>query len=204
MPIIPVIKPKKVYSIAQLLQLKDKAAPVDFIYQTEIPSKTYEVNSTISPIYEKVTTYKNLYNLDMNYIVSKFNKSLTIYDLIYVINYDLDKLYIDKFLHIIESNSHITVDDDLINWLGYEDIETGRVSLLNIIKSSDKHDYNIIDTDSQLLISIDCFKRICIKLDSVESENLLTNFIKIEKIIAFHIKYVSEFHYFELDKMKLI
>jgi hypothetical protein len=203
-PIIPSIKIKKVYSINELLKLKDRAAPVDFIYQNEIQSKTYELNSDLSPIYEKVTNYKNLHKLDMNYIVSKFNKLLTLYDLIYVINYDLNKIYIDKFLYTIESSEYISVDDELITMLGYDEIDIGRIILLNIIKSSDKHDYNVLDDNSQILISIDCFKRICIKLDSVESENLLTNFIKIEKIIAFYTRYTSEFNMYELEKIKLI
>ena len=87
-------------------------------------------------------------------------------ELLYIINYDLNKLYVDKFWNNIELESKIYLDEETINWFGYKDIKEAKRILLNFIKQSDEDEYKILNNEEykHIFVSNDCFKRICFKV----------------------------------------
>jgi hypothetical protein len=75
----------------------------------------------------------------MNYeLVSYINKY----------NYQINNIYIDKFWANINNKDWIYVDDQLIEWIGYNKIN-GKQKLINIIKENFKEDkdYKIYNYD---------------------------------------------------------
>lgn len=54
-------------------------------------------------------------------------------------NYKINKIYIDKFWSNINNKDWIYVDDQLIEWIGYNKIN-GKQKLINLIKENFKED----------------------------------------------------------------
>jgi hypothetical protein len=153
----------------------------------------------------------------------KYSKLLDITELLYIINYDINKLYIDKFWNNIESEDWIYLDEELINWFGYKEIKEARRILTNFIKNSNCGEYKILNNEEyknmmvcdahtmnynynykHILLSSDCFKEICFKIGTSKSEEIIQYYIEIEKIFKFYLKYTLEFKNYELEKSKLI
>jgi len=179
------------------------------------------------PIFDKITTYKGLNKIDMNEILIKYDKLLSITDLLYIINYNLNKLYIDKFWNNIESEDWIYLDEELIKWFGYKEITGGKEQIVKIIKREFEidEDYKILN-NSEFLISEpgsgfkqelkfnnnfkhiimkpDCFKLTCMQVGTAKSKDIYKYFIEVEKIFKFYLKYTLEFKNYELEKSKLI
>jgi hypothetical protein len=184
-----------------------------------------KVEQELVPISTTIITHKTLNKIDMTDILTKYDKLLNITDLLYIINYDLNKLYIDKFWNNIESEDWIYLDEELINWFGYKEIKEARRILTNFIKNSNCGEYKILNNEEyknmmvcdahtinynynynykHILLSSDCFKEICFKIGTSKSEEIIQYYIEIEKIFKFYLKYTLEFKNYELEKSKLI
>jgi len=159
------------------------------------------------PIFDKITNHKVLNKINMNEILTQYNKLLSITELLYIINYDLNKMYIDKFWSYIEHEECIYLDDELIQWLGYNEINNND-QLIKIIKGEFEifEDYKILNHDEYeyIYLSIDCFKNICMLVGTNKAKDIYKYFIEVEKIYKFYLKYTAEYKNYELEKSKLI
>ena len=70
-------------------------------------------------------------------------------ELLYIINYDLNKLYIDKFWNNIECEDWIYLDEELIQWFGYKEINRGKESIVKLLKKHHEldEDYKILNNE---------------------------------------------------------
>jgi phage anti-repressor protein len=191
-----------------------------------------EVGQELVPISTTIITHKTLNKIDITDILTKYSKLLDITDLLYIINYDLNKLYIDKFWNNIESEDWIYLDEELINWFGYKELLKGKEKIVKFLKNEFEieDDYKILNNEEyinsiennnsfnspaagelkygpatkHILIKSDCFKNICMLVGTIKSKEIQKYFIEVEKIFKFYLKYTSEFNKYELEKSKLI
>ena len=191
-----------------------------------------EIKQELVPISTKIITHKTLNKINLNDVLTNYSKLLTINDLLYIINYDLNKLYVDKFWNNIESEDWIYLDEELINWFGYKEISKGKEKIVKFLKNEFEieDDYKILNNDEYLnsiendnsfispaagenrltrnnhhiLMNSDCFKNICMLVGTNKSKDIRHYYIEVEKIFKFYLKYTSEFNKYELEKSKLI
>jgi phage anti-repressor protein len=114
-----------------------------------------EVGQELVPISTTIITHKTLNKIDMTDILTKYSKLLDITELLYIINYDLNKLYIDKFWNNIESEEWIYLDEELVNWFEYKEISRGKESIVKLLKKHHEidDDYKILNEDEYKLCS---------------------------------------------------
>jgi len=91
-----------------------------------------------------------LKEVNLNDIINSNNELLTIKDLLNKVNYNINELYLDKFWNNIENNKWLYLDEELINWLEYNDISKGKEKIVNLLK---KH--HIIEEDYKVLNNFD-------------------------------------------------
>ena len=177
----------------------------------------------IKPLFNEITTSKSLNSIDLNLIINKYYKLLSVQEILYVINYSINDLYIDKFWNNIEDDKWIYLDNELIDWFGYKEIKEAKRILINFIKQSDDDEYKILNNEEfkkslvcgahtrifdhkykHILVSSDCFKRMCFKIGTSKSEEIINYFLEIEKIFKFYNKYILKYNQVKLEKTKLI
>ena len=179
------------------------------------------------PLLNEIITHKTLNKINLNEVLTTYSKLLSITDLLFIINYDINKIYVDKFWNNIEDENWVYLDEELINWFGYKEINKGKEELIEIIKSEFEieEDYKILNNDEflnsdykyilnsdskfnnniqHIIIKPDCFKLTCLQVGTVKSKDIYRYFLEIEKIFKFYLKYTSEFNKYELEKSKLI
>jgi phage anti-repressor protein len=178
------------------------------------------------PFTNQITTSKTLNNIDITLLIKNYNKLLSIKELLNIINYDINNLFIDKFWNSIEDDSWIYLDDELIIWFGYKDITNGKKKLLGFIKNSDNGEFKLLNNEEynkscwaitaqqdkswggsnkqHIILSCDCFKEICIKIGTSKSKEIIKYFLEIEKVFKFYNKYILAFKNFELQQSTLI
>jgi len=185
-----------------------------------INNTTYEHNNIT--LQKLDITYNTLLSIDITQIILKYNRLLNITELLHVIDYKLNKEYFRKFGNIIKSDKWIYVNQDLIYWIGYDEFTLTKEIILNLLQNNHiiNEDYKILNNDDlqifieedidpmqnnyNIIISCDCFKELCLEINTDNSKEVKKSFIDIEKILKFHLKYVSEYNKYELDKSKLI
>jgi hypothetical protein len=108
-----------------------------------------EIEQELVPISTNIITHKSLNKININDILAKYSKLLNITDLLYIINYDLNKLYVDKFWNNIESEDWIDLDEELVNWFGYKEISRGKENIVKLLKKHHEieEDYKILNND---------------------------------------------------------
>ena len=74
-----------------------------------------------------------LKNLDLTTIIKHDFQLLTIKELLNKVNYNLDNLFIDRFWNNITDNKWIYLDNKLILWLGYKELNKGKENINNSI-----------------------------------------------------------------------
>ena len=112
-----------------------------------------EIEQELVPISTKIITHKTLNKINLNDVLTNYSKLLTINDLLYIINYDLNKLYIDKFWNNIESEDWIYLDEELVNWFGHKELLKGKEKIVNLLKKYHiiEEDYKILNEDYKIL-----------------------------------------------------
>lgn len=165
-------------------------------------SDVNEVEQILVPITTDINNYKTLNKIDINDILTKYSKLLTIYDLLYIINYNVNKIYLNKFWNNIKDDTWLCLDEELINWFEY----TNKENIINILKNefTINNEYKIINNENDILMSSDCFKDICSLVNTIKSKYIKQCYIEVEKIFKFYLKYILEFNKNELNKSKLI
>jgi hypothetical protein len=118
-------------------------------------------------MFDKITTCKGLNKININNLLRQYDKLLSITDLLYVINYDLNKIYFEKFKKSIETKDWVYLDDELINWIGHKE------KILHILKNDHLlDDEYIIKNDTCFYLNIECFKDLCLELNTNKSKEV--------------------------------
>lgn len=147
-------------------------------------------------------------------------------DLLFVINYNINNLYIDKFWNNIEDDKWIYLDNELIDWFGYKEISKGKELILRLLNKNFEitEDFNIYNNENlpedfisppggeitftrnihHIIINPDCFKEICMQINTIKSKEVRLYFLELEKIFKFYNKYILKYNQFKLEKTKLI
>jgi len=212
-------------------------------------NETFEISENIQieiqhnelkliPLFDKTINHKVLNKININDIITTYKKLLSIMDLLYIINYDLNKLYVDKFWNNIESDDWIYLDEELIQWFGHNSLSKGKEKIVNLLKKYHKYDdeykilnceeyHNSITIDNSfcsprggeqnikgnnrggsnknyIFMNSDCFKNICMLINTDKAKDIRQYFIEVEKIFKFYLKYTYEYNKHELEKTKLI
>lgn len=169
-----------------------------------------------------------LKNVNINDIISTNEDFLTIKELLNIIKYDLDKLYIDRFWFNIKDDKWIYLDNELILWLEYKEINKGKEAIIKLLKK-----YNIENEEYKLLsnhefdinnfcshqseeqnkneekrgahnkqyitVSPDCFKELCMHIGTNKSKEIKKYYIELEKVFKFYLEYQNEYRRLELE-----
>ena len=172
----------------------------------------------------------NLKNVDLTSIIHN-NELLTIKELLYKINYNLDNLYIDRFWNNTQNDKWIYLDNELILWLGYKELNKGKENILRILKKYNKEneDYKILNNNEfdinnfcspqtidqnineekrgahnkqYIILLPDCFKELCMHIGTSKSKEIKKYYIKLEKIFKFYLEYQNKYREIELDNNK--
>jgi hypothetical protein len=180
----------------------------------------------IKPLFNEITTSKSLNSIDLNLIIKCYYQLLTIQEILYVINYSINDLYIDKFWNNIEDDKWIYLDNELIDWFGYKEISKGKELILRLLNKNFEiiEDFNIYNNENlpedfhsppggewkfgnvtkHIVLSGDCFKEVCLFINTNKSREIKYYFLEIEKIFKFYNKYILKYKDVKLEKTKLI
>jgi uncharacterized C2H2 Zn-finger protein len=91
-----------------------------------------------------------LKNININDILHKNDNLLTIKELLIKINYDINNIYIDIFWDNIADDKWIYIDNELILWLDYKDINKGKEKIIKFLKSN-----FILEDDYKILSNVE-------------------------------------------------
>jgi hypothetical protein len=140
-----------------------------------------------------------LKDINIQNIINNTINLLTIKELLEVIDYDINNIYLDKFWNSIEDDKWIYLDNDTILWLGYQDIKRGKESINKILKYhlKENEDYKILPysefyklnfcsaaaaeqnineekrgahNKQHVIMSPDCFKELCMLVQKRQNE----------------------------------
>jgi hypothetical protein len=163
----------------------------------------------------------NLKDVNINETVNKIiinNKELlSVKELLNILNYNFNELYIDKFWNSIENDKWIYIDNEMLKYIGYSDIdinsskrayiiilkdnfeEDNDFKLLNnkefidiskcIIMHLENIEINNHNKTKHLIISPDCFKQSLMLLKTKKSKDIISYYIELEKIFKFYLEY---------------
>jgi hypothetical protein len=160
-------------------------------------------------------------NIDIN------NDIFTIKELLKVINYEFNELYIDKFWENITDDKWIYIDNEILLWIGYnsEESKQNKQNYIKLLKENFEEisDYNLLNTNSfnnflsmsnlhleninthnkvkHLIISPDCFKQSLMILRTNKSKEIRKYYTELEKIFKFYLQYQSKYQ--ELKNLKV-
>ena len=173
-----------------------------------------------------------LKNLDLTTIIKHDFQLLTIKELLNKVNYNLDNLFIDRFWNNIKDDKWIYLDNELILWLGYKELNKGKENILRILKKYNKEndDYKILNNTEfdinnfcspqtleqnineekrgahnkqYIILSPDCFKELCIHVGTKKSKEIKKYYIELEKIFKFYLEYQNKYRELELDNKNI-
>lgn len=151
-------------------------------------------------------------------IIDVSKPQLGVMDLLEVVNYKIDSLYIDKFWDNIENEKWIYIDDKMLEWAGYlyKDAYTSKAKFVRMltkhfqeqddyrhltaseIKKSDIPEVQIVDFNTHnkakhLILSPDCFKESLMLIETAKARQIRKYYIEVEKIFKFYLKYQNEY-----------
>ena len=158
---------------------------------------------------------------------------LTVKELLVVANYAFNGLYIDRFWDNIENDKWIYIDNNILEWLGYNrrEFKKNKQDYLNLIKDNfeenidykimcskefndfskchllalRKEDINTHNKVKHLVISPDCFKQSLMLLKTNKSKEIRKYYTELEKIFKFYLQYQSQYQskYQEMENLKI-
>lgn len=163
-----------------------------------------------------------LKEVNIKKIINENKELLTVKELLNIINYDMNVLYIDKFWNCIEDDRWIYLDNDTILWLGYNDIKRGKEFILRLLKQHfiENEDYKILNNSEfqidnlcstlkveqnisnkkrgahnkqYIITSPDCFKELCMHVGTEKSNEIKKYYINLEKIFKFYLEYQNQY-----------
>jgi hypothetical protein len=162
-------------------------------------------------------------NIDIN------NDILTVKELLKLVNYEYNELYIDKFWNNITNDKWLYIDNEMLKYIGYSDIdinsskrayviilkdhfeEIKEYKLLNskefldiskcMIMHLENNEINKHNKTKHLIISPDCFKQSLMLLKTNKAKEIRKYYTELEKIFKFYLQYQSKYQ--ELKNLKV-
>ena len=150
-------------------------------------------------------TIDNLGNL-----INISNNILTVKELLNLVNYEFNELYIDKFWDNIENDKWIYIDNDMLKYIGYSDnnIRIGKqnfIKLLNdnfeenidykslftkdfsmyLVRYIENNKLDVGNKTKHLIVSPECFKQSLMMLRTDKSKEIRKYYTELEKIFKF-------------------
>ncbi len=152
---------------------------------------------------------------------------LTVKELLNLVNYEYNELYIDRFWDNIENDKWIYIDGEMLKYIGYcENIAKAKQNYLNIISCNfeENIDYKSIFSKElqenskyllrylenielnthnkvkHLVVSPDCFKQSLMLLKTNKSKEIRKYYTELEKIFKFYLQYQNKYQ--ELKNIK--
>jgi DNA-directed RNA polymerase subunit RPC12/RpoP len=158
---------------------------------------------------------------NLDHLIDINNNLLTVKQLLVVVNYTFNGLYIDRFWDNIENDKWIYIDDNMLEWLGYNrsEFKKNKQDYLNLIKDNfeentdykimcskefndfskchllalRKEDINTHNKVKHLVISPDCFKQSLMLLRTNKSKEIRKYYTELEKIFKFYLQYQNKY-----------
>ena len=149
------------------------------------------------------------------------DKLLTVKELLKEVNYEYNELYIDKFWDNIEEDKWIYIDNNTLNWIGYNcnQNKDNKYKFLIFLKEifEDNKDYKFLTSTEfkksyidlkcdienkeinshnktkHLIVSPDCFKQSLMLLKTKKSKEIRKYYVELEKIFKFYLQYQNKY-----------
>ena len=151
---------------------------------------------------------------------------LTVKELLKIIKYDVNELYIDKFWENIKNNKWLYIDNNMIEYIGYSDINSGKKTYIKLLNNNFKEDIDFkyinnkefttismehlcsienidINTHNKvkhIIISPKCFKKSLMMLRTIKSEDIRNYYIELEEIFNFYLQYQNKYQELKYSK----
>jgi phage anti-repressor protein len=163
-------------------------------------------------------------------IINTNEELLSVKELLNKLEYNYNELYVDKFWDNIENDKWIYIDNNMLIWMGYAelDINSSKRKYLDILKDNFEEiiDYRLINNKEfiqntkcqfwhlenkelnshnktkHLIVSPDCFKQTLMLLRTEKSKEIKKYYIELEKIFKFYLQYQSKYQ--ELKNLETI
>lgn len=117
---------------------------------------------------------------------------MNIYTFIATFKYDINKLYIDKFLDSIDRNAWIVVDYSILRWIGYSNAHSQNIKekYLNILKEYfNDSEYQILS--NTILVSFNTFTDSLFLLKTKQSKKIRKQLLLFKTVYMTYLKYCS-------------
>jgi len=170
----------------------------------------------------------NFKNIDLTKLINQNKQLLTVKELLNTINYNTDNLYIDRFWDSIKDDKWIYLDNELILWLEYKEINKGKEKIIKFLKRffQEKIDYKLLNHNEfnikdfcspalgeqnyeeekrgahnkqYIITSPDCFKELCMHVGTSKSKEIKKYYIELERVFKFYLEYQNEYRKLELE-----
>lgn len=171
-------------------------------------------------------------SLNINHLtITNSQKLLTVKELLEVVQYEYNELYIDQFWDNIESDKWIYIGDNMLEWIGYnanKDRQSKEQYLKLIVNHFEEtndyvhlsaseakdffrplegtkgfpSDFNTHNKAKHLIVSPDCFKESLMLMETAKSKEIRKYYIQLEKIFKFYLQYQSKYQAKQLEEEK--
>jgi phage anti-repressor protein len=164
------------------------------------------------------TKMNNFKNVNLDKIIKENSNLLTVKELLNIINCNINNLYFDKFWPNITNEKWIYIDNELVLWL-----DVNKKQLIELLKKYfiEIEDYNILtnlefyvnnfsfdlkeekeEDNKYIIVSLNCFKELCMYVGTKKSKEIKKYYIKLEKIYQLYLEYQVQYYKQQLENNK--
>ena len=156
------------------------------------------------------------------------NSLLSVKEVLKIANCNINKLYIDKFWDNIQNDKWIYIENKMLVWMGYADLDinSSKRLYINLLKDNfeENIDYKLLNNKDfienskcfmkhlentevnshnktkHLLVSPNCFKYSLMLLKTSKAKEIRKYYVEVEKIFKFYIEYQNQYKQLKLKK----